>query len=74
MCYLCLYRVQVLLTTAAKDYFQEKFGFKEAKRSGYESSLAHSSEWNLPRCSSASFMTLKLDSIPALSITETRSE
>jgi N-acetylglutamate synthase-like GNAT family acetyltransferase len=64
----------VLLTTTAKDYFQNKFGFKEAERSGYEYSLAHSSEWNIPRCSSGSFMTLKLDSIPALSITETRSE
>src|SRR5262249_38708392 len=26
----------VLLTTTAKDYFQNKFGFKEARRSGYE--------------------------------------
>src|SRR5215510_3473974 len=49
----------VLLTTTAKEYFQNKFGFKEAKRSGYEKRLANSSEWNLPHCSSAVFMTLK---------------
>jgi amino-acid N-acetyltransferase len=49
-----------LLTTTAKDYFQKKFGFKEAKRSRYEKRLVDSPEWNLPRCSSAAFMTLKL--------------
>src|SRR5687767_13681681 len=51
----------VLLTTTARDYFQDKFGFKEAKRSDYEKRLADSPEWNLPRCSSAVFMTLKLN-------------
>jgi amino-acid N-acetyltransferase len=51
----------VLLTTTARDYFQDKFGFKEAKRSGYDERLANSPEWNLPRCSSAAFMTLKLN-------------
>jgi N-acetylglutamate synthase-like GNAT family acetyltransferase len=51
----------VLLTTTAKEYFQSKFGFKEAKRSDYEKRLADSPEWNLPRCSSAVFMTLKLN-------------
>jgi arsenate reductase len=49
-----------LLTTTAKEYFQKKFGFKEAKRSDYNERLADSPEWNLPRCSSAVFMTLKL--------------
>jgi arsenate reductase len=49
-----------LLTTTAKDYFKNKFGFEEAKRSRYEKRLQNSPEWNLPRCSSASFMTLKL--------------
>jgi N-acetylglutamate synthase-like GNAT family acetyltransferase len=63
-----------LLTTTAKDYFQDKFGFKEAKRSDYEASLAKSPEWNLPRCSSASFMILELDSKPAPPSTEARSE
>jgi N-acetylglutamate synthase-like GNAT family acetyltransferase len=50
----------VLLTATAKEYFQNKFGFKEARRSGYEKRLANSPEWNLPRCSSAVFMTLKI--------------
>jgi N-acetylglutamate synthase-like GNAT family acetyltransferase len=49
-----------LLTTTAKDYFQTRFGFKEVKRSRYEKRLANSPEWNLPRCSSAAFMTLNL--------------
>ena len=52
----------VLLTTTAKEYFQYKVGFKEARRSGYEKRLVNSPEWNLPRCSSAVFMTLKLNS------------
>jgi amino-acid N-acetyltransferase len=51
----------VLLTATARDYFRAKFGFKEAKRSDYDERLADSSEWNLPRCSSAVFMTLKLN-------------
>lgn len=50
-----------LLTTTAKDFFQTKFGFKEARRSRYEKRLQNSPEWNLPRCSSAAFMTLKLN-------------
>jgi len=50
-----------LLTTTAKDYFKSKFGFKEAKRARYEKRLRNSLEWNLPRCSSAVFMTLKLN-------------
>jgi amino-acid N-acetyltransferase len=49
-----------LLTTTAKDYFETGFGFAEAERSRYQSRLANSPEWNLPRCSSAAFMTLKL--------------
>lgn len=51
----------VLLTTSAKDYFQTKFGFQEKKRSRYQKRLADSPEWNLPRCSSAVLMALKLD-------------
>jgi N-acetylglutamate synthase-like GNAT family acetyltransferase len=51
----------VLLTTTAGEYFQNKFGFKEAKRSDYDERLANSPEWNLPHCSSAVFMTLKLN-------------
>jgi N-acetylglutamate synthase-like GNAT family acetyltransferase len=49
-----------LLTTTAKEYFERKFGFKEAKRARYEKRLQNSPEWNLPRCSSAAFMTLNL--------------
>lgn len=49
-----------LLTTTAKDFFQKKFGFKESRRFRYEKRLSNSPEWNLPRCSSAAFMTLKL--------------
>lgn len=51
----------VLLTTTAKDYFQTQFGFQEKLRADYQQRLADSPEWNLPRCSSASFMALKLD-------------
>jgi hypothetical protein len=50
-----------VLITTAREYFQNKFDFKEAKRSDYDERLANSPEWNLPRCSSAVFMTLKLD-------------
>jgi N-acetylglutamate synthase-like GNAT family acetyltransferase len=49
-----------LLTTTAKDYFAGKFGFKETKRTRFQKRLANSPEWNLPRCSSAVLMTLKL--------------
>jgi len=49
-----------LLTTTAKDFFQKKFGFKESRRFRYEKRLQNSPGWNLPRCSSAAFMTLKL--------------
>lgn len=50
----------VLLTTTARDFFAEKFGFREAARSDYDARLAGSPEWNLPRCSSAVFMRLDL--------------
>ncbi len=48
----------VLLTTTAKDYFQTRFGFYPANRSDYQTRLAASPEWNLPRCSSAVLMAL----------------
>jgi N-acetylglutamate synthase-like GNAT family acetyltransferase len=57
----------VLLTTTAREYFQTRFGFKEAKRSDYDERLADSPEWNLPRCSSAVFMTLNLNPKAGLS-------
>lgn len=50
----------VLLTTSAQDFFAKTFGFKEAKRWRYNKVLQHSPEWNLPRCSSAVLMKLKL--------------
>jgi arsenate reductase len=50
----------VLLTTTAKSYFQAKFGFQERERDDYQKRLALSPEWNLPRCSSAVLMALKL--------------
>jgi amino-acid N-acetyltransferase len=49
-----------LLTTTAEGFFEKKFGFKKAKRSLFEKRLKNSPEWNLPRCSSAVLMTLKL--------------
>ncbi len=54
----------VLLTTTAKDYFQNNFGFQQEKRSHYQKRLADSPEWNLPRCSSAVLMALKLNPPP----------
>ena len=51
----------VLLTTTARDFFASRFGFVEAERTDYESRLAQSPEWNLPRCSSAAFMRLDLN-------------
>jgi len=50
-----------LLTTTAKDYFEKNFGFKEASRTQYQERLQNSPEWNLPRCSSATFMVLKIE-------------
>lgn len=50
----------VLLTTTAREFFARRFGFAEADRAAYEEKLSGSPEWNLPRCSSAAFMTLRL--------------
>lgn len=50
----------VLLTTTARDFFARRFGFVEAERGDYESRLARSPEWRLPRCSTAAFMRLDL--------------
>jgi amino-acid N-acetyltransferase len=50
----------LLLTTTAQDFFSRNFGFQEAKRWRYNQRLQHSPEWNLPRCSSAVLMKLKL--------------
>ena len=51
----------VLLTTTAKEFFARQFGFAETARSKFDSALADSMEWRLPRCSSAACMSLRLD-------------
>jgi len=50
----------VLLTTTASDFFARRFGFCETSRTAFDKELAASSEWNLPRCSSAVCMSLDL--------------
>ena len=50
----------VLLTTTASEFFARRFGFCEASRTVFDKELAGSSEWNLPRCSSAVCMSLTL--------------
>lgn len=50
----------LLLTTTAKDFFVNRFGFVEVTRNDYEIHFAGSPEWHLPRCSSAVVMKLKI--------------
>jgi amino-acid N-acetyltransferase len=50
----------VLLTTTASEFFARRFGFCETSRTAFDEDLAASSEWNLPRCSSAVCMSLDL--------------
>jgi len=50
----------VLLTTTASEFFAGRFGFCETSRTVFDKELAASSEWNLPRCSSAVCMSLDL--------------
>lgn len=50
----------VLLTATASEFFARRFGFCETLRTTFDKELAGSSEWNLPRCSSAVCMTLDL--------------
>ena len=50
----------VLLTTTASEFFARHFGFCETSRAAFDKELAESSEWNLPRCSSAVCMSLDL--------------
>jgi amino-acid N-acetyltransferase len=50
----------VLLTTTAREFFERRFGFCETSRTKYDQELSESSEWNLPRCSSAVCMSLEL--------------
>jgi amino-acid N-acetyltransferase len=50
----------VLLTSTASEFFARRFGFCETSRTVFDQELAGSSEWNLPRCSSAVCMSLNL--------------
>lgn len=50
----------VLLTSTASEFFARRFGFSETARTVFDKELAGSSEWNLPRCSSAVCMSLDL--------------
>ena len=50
----------VLLTSTASEFFARRFGFCEASRTVFDKELAASSEWTLPRCSSAVCMSLDL--------------
>ena len=50
----------VLLTSTASEFFARRFGFCETSRTEFDEELAASSEWNLPRCSSAVCMSLDL--------------
>lgn len=46
-----------LLTTTAADFFAFHFGFVVTDRGLFDQAFQTSSEWNLPRCSSAVCMT-----------------
>lgn len=50
----------VLLTSTASEFFARRFGFSETTRTFFDKELAGSSEWNLPRCSTAVCMSLDL--------------
>lgn len=50
----------VLLTTTARDFFSRHFGFAEVERRQFDDVFAASTEWHLPRCSSAVCMSLRL--------------
>lgn len=52
----------VLLTTTAKDFFARQFGFTETARSEFNQAFSDSPEWQLPRCSSAACLRLRLHS------------
>ena len=50
----------VLLTSTANEFFARRFGFCETSRTVFDNDLTASSEWNLPRCSTAVCMSLNL--------------
>jgi amino-acid N-acetyltransferase len=51
----------VLLTSTASEFFARRFGFCETSRAVFDNELRGSSEWNLPRCSSAVCLSLGLN-------------
>jgi amino-acid N-acetyltransferase len=53
----------VLLTSTASEFFARRFGFCETSRTVFDSELGTSSEWNLPRCSSAVCMSCDLPQV-----------
>jgi len=53
----------VLLTSTAAEFFARRFGFCETSRTVFDKELAGSSEWNLPRCSSAVCMCLDVRTV-----------
>lgn len=53
-------REVVLLTTTAAAFFQKHFGFTPVERASYDQLLGASTEWTLPRCSSATCLMLPL--------------
>jgi amino-acid N-acetyltransferase len=50
----------LLLTTTARDFFEQKFGFAVAVRKDHDDRLKQSPEWRLPRCSSAVLMKVNI--------------
>lgn len=60
----------VLLTATASEFFARRFGFCETPRDIFDEQLAGSSEWNLPRCSSAVCMSLDLKGVSECSSRE----
>lgn len=53
----------VLLTTTARKFFKDRFGFVETNRVAYDEVLQNSPEWTLPRCSTAVVMSLNLKEV-----------
>jgi amino-acid N-acetyltransferase len=50
----------VLLTSTARGFFADRFGFRVASRANYDTEFAASPEWRLPRCASAVCMSRDL--------------
>jgi N-acetylglutamate synthase-like GNAT family acetyltransferase len=55
----------VLLTRTAQEFFARAFGFQEVERARFEQTLADSPGWTLPKCGSATCMSLSLTPLGA---------